>query len=84
MPFTSHGSTGGAPGCCAQLDSTKCGSDWRAPARISTASATESRYPLEEEPLVHNNSVLPMEWSGLDRPALRRLKELARSLSPRA
>jgi len=47
-------------------------------------SVAESRYPLEEEPLVHNNSVLPMEWSGLDRTALRRLKELARSLSPRA
>jgi hypothetical protein len=40
-----------------------------------------SRFPLEEEPLTHNNSLVPMEWEGLTRDDLGRLKSLARELS---
>jgi hypothetical protein len=35
------------------------------------------RYPLEEEPLFHNNSFFPLEWEGFTRQDLRRLKALA-------
>lgn len=35
-----------------------------------------SRYPLETEPLFHNNSVSPLEWSGLTREDLNALKGL--------
>jgi hypothetical protein len=41
-------------------------------------SVAKSRYPLAEEPLTHNNSILPMEWSGFTLPDLQRLKSLAR------
>jgi radical SAM superfamily enzyme YgiQ (UPF0313 family) len=40
-----------------------------------------SRLPLEEEPLTHNNSVVPLEWEGFTRADLERLKGLARELS---
>jgi hypothetical protein len=40
-----------------------------------------SRLPLAEEPLTHNNSLLPMEWEGLTRTDLEKLKSLARELS---
>jgi radical SAM superfamily enzyme YgiQ (UPF0313 family) len=43
-----------------------------------------STLPLAEEPLTHNNSVLPLEWEGLRRAELERLKRLARELSPPA
>jgi radical SAM superfamily enzyme YgiQ (UPF0313 family) len=39
-----------------------------------------SRLPLAEEPLTHNNTLLPMQWAGLELEDLQRLKELARSL----
>jgi radical SAM superfamily enzyme YgiQ (UPF0313 family) len=35
------------------------------------------RYPLEEEPLFHNNSLFPLEWEGFTRQDLHRLKSLA-------
>jgi radical SAM superfamily enzyme YgiQ (UPF0313 family) len=35
------------------------------------------RYPLEEEPLFHNNSFFPMEWEGFTQQDLQRLKTLA-------
>jgi radical SAM superfamily enzyme YgiQ (UPF0313 family) len=41
-----------------------------------------SRYPLETEPLSHNNTILPMEWEHFTLPDLEELKDLARSLSP--
>jgi hypothetical protein len=37
------------------------------------------RYPLEEEPLFHNNSFFPLEWEGFTLQDLRRLKTLAAS-----
>ena len=40
-----------------------------------------SRYPLEEEPLTHNNSIHPMEWRGFTRADMKRLKTLAKDLS---
>jgi radical SAM superfamily enzyme YgiQ (UPF0313 family) len=40
-------------------------------------SVAKSAYPLEEEPLYHNNSYFPMEWEGFTRRDLNRLKELA-------
>jgi hypothetical protein len=39
------------------------------------------RYPLEEEPLFHNNSFFPLEWEGFTRQDLRRLKTLAATSS---
>jgi radical SAM superfamily enzyme YgiQ (UPF0313 family) len=39
-----------------------------------------SRLALEEEPLAHNNTLLPMQWAGLELADLQRLKELARKL----
>jgi radical SAM superfamily enzyme YgiQ (UPF0313 family) len=44
-------------------------------------SVDMSRYPLAEEPLTHNNSILPMEWSGFSLQDHKRLKSLARELS---
>ncbi len=38
-----------------------------------------SGYPLEEEPLFHNNSCFPMEWEGFTRDDLNRLKLLSRT-----
>ncbi|HUV07127.1 MAG TPA: radical SAM protein [Spirochaetia bacterium] len=46
-------------------------------------SVQNSRYPLEAEPLTHNNSVFPMEWDGFKRSDLARLANTARSLFPR-
>ena len=43
-----------------------------------------SRFPLEAEPLCHNNTVLPMEWEGLTRADLARIKQEARNLSAAA
>ncbi|RKX74571.1 MAG: B12-binding domain-containing radical SAM protein [Spirochaetes bacterium] len=37
-------------------------------------SKKESKYPLEEEPLFHNNTVFPMEWNGFTREDLESLK----------
>jgi radical SAM superfamily enzyme YgiQ (UPF0313 family) len=41
----------------------------------------ESRYPLAEEPLFHNNSVVPMEWEGFTRDDLAEVKRAAREVS---
>lgn len=37
-----------------------------------------SPYPLEDEPLYHNNTFFPMEWEGFTRADLERVKESAR------
>jgi hypothetical protein len=50
--------------------------------RLWTESVRCSRYPLEEEPLTHNNSVFPLEWNGFTASDLQRLKELSHCLSP--
>lgn len=42
-----------------------------------------SHYPLETEPLTHNNTVLPMEWEHFTLSDLEDIKILARSLSPK-
>ncbi len=38
----------------------------------------ECRYPIEEEPLFHNNSFFPMEWEGFTRADMQRLKVLSK------
>jgi hypothetical protein len=38
-------------------------------------------FDLEGEPLTHNNSLLPMRWSGFTLGDLDRLKALSRSLA---
>jgi radical SAM superfamily enzyme YgiQ (UPF0313 family) len=43
-----------------------------------------SSFPLEEEPLTHNNTVLPMRWRGFTLQDLGELKVLARRLSRQA
>ena len=40
-----------------------------------------SGLPLAEEPLTHNNTLLPMQWEGFRAPDLHKLKSLARELS---
>jgi hypothetical protein len=40
----------------------------------------QSTFDLEAEPLTHNNSMLPMRWSGFSFQDLERLKRLSRSL----
>ena len=45
-------------------------------------SVRKSRYPLAEEPLTHNNSVVPLAWKRFTRMDLERLKKLAGSCSP--
>ncbi|MBN1699556.1 MAG: radical SAM protein [Spirochaetales bacterium] len=40
-----------------------------------------SVYPLEEEPLFHNNSIFPFAWKHFRRTDLESIKRLARSLS---
>jgi hypothetical protein len=40
-----------------------------------------SSFPLAEEPLTHNNTLLPMRWPGLTVRDLEELKALARRLS---
>ncbi len=42
-----------------------------------------SRYPLEEEPLFHNNTFFSMEWDRFTREDLRRLHDRAVSLNHR-
>ncbi len=42
---------------------------------------SESRYPLEEEPLFHNNTLFPMEWGGFTRADLQGCKDLAVTLN---
>lgn len=44
-------------------------------------SVAESRYPIAEEPLFHNNTFFPMEWERFTREDLERLKRLSRELS---
>jgi radical SAM superfamily enzyme YgiQ (UPF0313 family) len=39
----------------------------------------ESRYPIAEEPLLHNNSFFPMASGAFTRRDMARIKELARS-----
>ncbi len=43
-----------------------------------------SCFPIEEEPLVHNNTIFPMQWDGFTLSDLARLKRLAAELSPEA
>ena len=38
-----------------------------------------SPLPLTEDPLTHNNTLLPLQWSGLNLDDLRELKDLARA-----
>jgi hypothetical protein len=40
-----------------------------------------SPFPLAEEPLTHNNSILPLRWAGLTLERLQALKDLARDLA---
>jgi len=40
-----------------------------------------SEFPLAEEPLTHNNSLLPLRWQGFTLQDLQELKALARRLS---
>jgi hypothetical protein len=40
-----------------------------------------SSFALEEEPLTHNNSLLPLQWKGFTLDDLSRLKTLTRNLS---
>jgi hypothetical protein len=42
-------------------------------------SVRRCRYPIEEEPLYHNNTILPLEWEGFSLVDLERLKALART-----
>ncbi len=37
-------------------------------------SVAAARFPIEEEPLYHNNTFFPMEWEGFSRSDLERLK----------
>jgi hypothetical protein len=43
-------------------------------------SVRRSSFPIEEEPLTHNNSILPMQWEGLTLRDLGELKHLAHDL----
>ena len=47
-------------------------------------SVQMSPFPLEEEPLTHNNSILPLQWARFGRSNLQSLKRMARALSPSA
>ena len=40
-----------------------------------------SSYPVEEEPLAHNNTVFPMEWEQFKWEDLERLKRMSHELS---
>lgn len=42
-----------------------------------------SPFPLEEEPLTHNNTLLPLRWRGFTLQDLEKMKLLARGLSGR-
>ncbi|MCD6123160.1 MAG: radical SAM protein [Spirochaetales bacterium] len=46
-------------------------------------SVKASVFPIDEEPLFHNNTILPMRWEGFTLEELDYLKTLARSLSPK-
>jgi radical SAM superfamily enzyme YgiQ (UPF0313 family) len=46
-------------------------------------SVHRCRYPIEEEPLYHNNTILPLEWEGFTQNDLDRIKILARSFDIR-
>ncbi len=50
--------------------------------RLWPASVAASRFPIEEEPLYQNNSVMALQWSGFGLDDLQRLKDLSRALSP--
>jgi radical SAM superfamily enzyme YgiQ (UPF0313 family) len=50
--------------------------------RLWQASIDASRYPIEEEPLFQNNSVMAVQWDGFTPGDLQRLKNLSRKLSP--
>jgi len=39
-----------------------------------------SSYPIETEPLYHNNTFFPMEWEGFSRSGLQRVKDMARRM----
>jgi radical SAM superfamily enzyme YgiQ (UPF0313 family) len=41
-----------------------------------------SRYPLGEDPLFHNNTLLPCAWDGLDYPLYREIRRAARGKTP--
>lgn len=40
----------------------------------------ECRFPIAEEPLFHNNSFFPMEWSGFTYADMQRLKMLSKEI----
>ncbi|MDX9800235.1 MAG: B12-binding domain-containing radical SAM protein [Spirochaetia bacterium] len=44
-------------------------------------SVKKSRYPIEENPLFHNNSIFPMEWEGFTYEDMQRVKTLASGFS---
>jgi radical SAM superfamily enzyme YgiQ (UPF0313 family) len=46
-------------------------------------SVQTSFYPLEEEPLTHNNTIVPLQWDRFRPTDLQRLRRLAREVSPR-
>jgi radical SAM superfamily enzyme YgiQ (UPF0313 family) len=41
-----------------------------------------SRYPLDEDPLFHNNTILPCAWEGLDPAMYREIRRAARQAGP--
>jgi len=43
-----------------------------------------SRYPLDEDPLLHNNTLLPCAWEGLDLSMYREIRLAAGSEAPSA
>ena len=45
-------------------------------------SVKASDYPIAEEPLFQNNSMMPLSWNGFTREDLQRMKDLSRQLSP--
>lgn len=47
-------------------------------------SVRASEFPIETEPLYHNNSLLPLQWERFTMDDLQRIKDLARALSPPA
>lgn len=44
--------------------------------RLWSESVARCRYPIEEEPLFHDNTIFPMEWEGFTRADLERVHEL--------
>ncbi len=46
-------------------------------------SCRESAYPLESEPLFHNNTLHPLQWEGFTREDMQRVKLLARDANRR-